>query len=113
MREITQSPYEVLELPVNASTDVVKKQYKSLIRRFPPEQNPEEFTKIRTAYDQIKSELFSKKSLFPLYKTALNQVSQKSNTTPSVSPHEKLLVVFETPFNTPFELEKLLDSIVL
>jgi DnaJ-class molecular chaperone len=112
MRETIQSPYEVLDLPVNAATDVVKRQYKSMIRRFPPEQNPDEFNKIRTAYDQIKSELFANKSQFPLYKKVLNHQLSK-NDTPSVSQHEKLLVVFETPFNTPFELEKLLDSITL
>jgi curved DNA-binding protein CbpA len=110
MRETIQSPYEVLDLPVNAATDVVKRQYKSMIRRFQPEHHPEEFNKIRTAYEQVKSELFAKKSQFPLYKKVLNNQSPKSDT-PSVSQHEKLLVVFETPFNTPFELEKILDSI--
>ena len=112
MRETIQSPYEVLDLPVNASIEVVKRQYKSLIRQFPPEQNPDEFNKIRMAYDHIKSELFEKKSVFPLYKKVLNHQSQKIET-PSIPQHEKLLVFFETPFNTPFELEKLLESIVI
>lgn len=112
MKNTLQSPYETLNLPVNASLEVVKRQYKALIRQFPPEQNPEEFNKIRTAYDHIKSDLFDKKSIFPLYKKVLNQ--QSANTgEPLVSQHEKLITFFETPFNTSFELEKLLDGIVI
>ncbi len=112
MKNTLQSPYEILDLPVNASLEVVKRQYKALIRQFPPEQNPEEFNKIRTAYDHIKSELFDKKSIFPLYKKVLNQQSDNSDM-PLVSQHEKLITFFETPFNTAFELEKLLEGIVI
>ena len=112
MKEIIQSPYEILNLPVNATSEVVKKQYKSLIRQYPPEQNPEEFNKIRTAYDHIKSELFSKRDTFPLYKK-ISDIHSAITDTPSVSQHDKLLMFFETPFNTSFELEKLLDGIVI
>lgn len=104
-----QSPYEILDLPVNAPLDVVKRQYKLMIRKYPPEQNPDEFSQIRKAYDEINTGLFSAKGKFPLYKKALN--SQKD--TPSVSSLDMILQVFETPFNTHFELEKLLEDIVI
>jgi curved DNA-binding protein CbpA len=109
--EIINSPYEVLDLPVNASLDVVKKQYKTLIRLFPPEQNPDEFNKIRMAYDQINTELFNKRVAFPRYKKAIGYAKEKA--TPSVSGIDLITTLFETPFNTHFELEKLLEDIVI
>jgi DnaJ-class molecular chaperone len=105
-----ESPYEILNLPVNASLESVKRQYKLLIRQYPPEQNAEMFNKIRAAYDQINTELFKKNASLPLYKKALG-TRQTGENTPSVGQHTLLTLVFETPFNTPFELEKLLDSV--
>ncbi len=102
-----QSPYEILDLPVNAPLDVVKRQYKLMIRKYPPEQDPDAFNNIRRAYDQINSELFAPKQAFPRYKKAMeNQIE-----TPSVNNLNIIQQVFETPFNTHFELEKLLEDI--
>jgi DnaJ-class molecular chaperone len=110
MRTLIQSPYEVLELPLNAPAEQVKKQYKLLIRKFPPEQKPEEFNRIRQAYDMLVTELFRKKSVFPLYQSAILQ--QEAFEVPVRKPiQQDLLNVFETPFNTHFEIEKILDTI--
>lgn len=117
MQKIVQSPYEILGLPIDAKPDLVKKQYKLLIRKFPPEQKPVEFNEIRTAYDKITTELFSEnpKTIFPLYQYVLK--AQKEQATSSkdraIAASQDLLKGFETPFNTHFELEKFLDTITL
>lgn len=104
-----QSPYERLDLPVNAPLNVVKRQYKSLIRQFSPEHFPDEFNEIRLAYDKINSQLFDVQRIFPRYKKALGKENQTS--TPSVLSLDIIQQVFETPFNTYFELEHLLADI--
>jgi DnaJ-class molecular chaperone len=110
MSILIQSPYEVLELPLNAPAEQVKKQYKLLIRKFPPEQKPEEFNRIRQAYDMLVTDLFRKKAIFPLYQSAI--VQQEAFVMPVPQPvQQDLFKVFETPFNTHFEIEKILDTI--
>ena len=54
INEWPQSPYEVLGVESNASQDVIKRAYSSLIRRFKPDQFPAEFQRIRAAYDALK-----------------------------------------------------------
>jgi hypothetical protein len=48
-----QNPYELLGVAPNASPDVIKRAYSSLIRRFKPDQFPAEFERIRAAYDAV------------------------------------------------------------
>lgn len=48
--------YEVLELEVDASIDEVKKAYKTLLRKHPPEKDPDEFKKIRNAYEVLSNQ---------------------------------------------------------
>jgi preprotein translocase subunit Sec63 len=117
MQKIVQSPYEILGLPIDAKPDLVKKQYKLLIRKFPPEQKPVEFNEIRTAYDRITTELFSEnpKTVFPLYQHVLKAQNEQaiSSDVRAIAASQDLLKGFETPFNTHFELEKILDTITL
>jgi len=47
-------PYATLEVDRNATDDVIRRQYLALTRQYPPEQNPERFAAVRTAYDAIK-----------------------------------------------------------
>ena len=113
MNETIQSPYEILGLSLQPSLESVKRQYKSLIRQFPPEQHPEKFNDIRTAYDEVKMGLFAERRHFPLYKKAVTLNDSQAGDEPATPQYDKLLSVFETPFNTHFELEKLLDSITI
>ena len=49
-----QNPYTVLGIPRNASPEAVKKAYFSLIRKHPPEKDPQGFKRIRLAYDSLR-----------------------------------------------------------
>jgi curved DNA-binding protein CbpA len=47
-------PHEVLGLPADASDEAVRKRYLELVRQYSPEQNPEKFAAIRSAYESLK-----------------------------------------------------------
>jgi curved DNA-binding protein CbpA len=47
-------PYAVLELPADADDETIRRKYLELVRRFPPEQNPERFAAVRAAYEALK-----------------------------------------------------------
>jgi curved DNA-binding protein CbpA len=50
----TESPYAVLGIHRNASPEEVKRAYFSLIRKHPPEKDPQGFKRIRLAYDSLR-----------------------------------------------------------
>jgi tetratricopeptide (TPR) repeat protein len=45
--------YERLGLESSASTDEIRRAYRSLLRQYPPERAPEEFKRIREAYETL------------------------------------------------------------
>jgi curved DNA-binding protein CbpA len=47
-------PYDVLELPAEADDEMIRNRYLELVRRFPPEQNPERFAAVRAAYESLR-----------------------------------------------------------
>jgi curved DNA-binding protein CbpA len=47
-------PYDVLELPADADDEAIRNRYLELVRRFPPEQNPERFSAVRAAYESLR-----------------------------------------------------------
>jgi len=51
-----ENPYEVLDIEKGASAGEIKRAYLRLIRKYTPEQHPEEFRRIRAAYEQLKDE---------------------------------------------------------
>lgn len=48
-------PHELLGVSASADTKSLRRAYTALIRQFKPEQHPEQFQKIRAAYEQAKS----------------------------------------------------------
>ena len=46
--------YQALELPPGAAPEDVKRAYFRLLRRYSPEKDPEQFKKIRAAYEAVK-----------------------------------------------------------
>lgn len=102
------SPYEILEIPKNATTKDIKRRYKDLVREFTPEHHPEKFMEIRAAYDMLMSTEMNAQETFPIYKKPLEFLKQSSEKTSDNSINKSLLgVFFETPFNTVAELEDL------
>jgi len=51
---MVNDPYFVLEVPADADDGAIRRKYLELVRRFPPEQNPERFAAIRAAYEALK-----------------------------------------------------------
>ncbi len=49
-----ENPYEVMGLPPTASEDDIRRAYFRLVREHPPEQDPEQFKRIRAAYDVLR-----------------------------------------------------------
>lgn len=50
-------PYEVLGIPADADTAIVRRRYLELVRDHPPDRSPERFTEIRAAYEQLRDPL--------------------------------------------------------
>ena len=48
-------PYDVLGLEPGATGDEITRAYRKLVRRYPPELNPERFARIRQAYELLSS----------------------------------------------------------
>jgi curved DNA-binding protein CbpA len=47
-------PYDVLGLPADADDDAIRRRYLELVRQFTPDQNPEKFAQVRSAYEALK-----------------------------------------------------------
>ena len=45
----------ILGLTPTANDDSIRRRYLELVRRYPPEKNPERFQKITAAYENIKT----------------------------------------------------------
>ena len=54
---MTTDPYEVLGIDASASPDDIRHAYFRLVRQYPPEAHPEEFKRIRSAYETLRSPL--------------------------------------------------------
>src|SRR5947209_5301112 len=47
-------PYQVLGLPPDSTDETIRRRYLELVRRFPPEQQPEKFAAVRAAYESLR-----------------------------------------------------------
>ncbi len=48
-------PYVILGLEPGATREEITRAYRKLVRRYPPELNPERFSRIRRAYELLTS----------------------------------------------------------
>jgi curved DNA-binding protein CbpA len=48
------NPYDILGATPADSDEAIRQHYLEAVRRFPPERHPEEFRRIREAYEQLK-----------------------------------------------------------
>jgi curved DNA-binding protein CbpA len=51
---LSNDPYEVLGVARDVSEKDLKRRYFALLRQFPPETHPDEFTRVQRAYDVLK-----------------------------------------------------------
>jgi len=47
-------PYQTLGLKDDADDETIRQRYLELVKRFPPEQQPERFAAIRAAYEAVR-----------------------------------------------------------
>ncbi len=50
-----KTPFEILDISEDSEDEIVKKAYLRMVKRYPPERCPEEFQRIRTAYERIRT----------------------------------------------------------
>lgn len=50
-----KTAFEILEVSEDATDDAIKQAYLQKVKQYPPEQAPEQFQLIRTAYEAIKT----------------------------------------------------------
>jgi hypothetical protein len=53
----TTDPFAVLGVKPDATEAEVRARYLALVKRFPPEQSPDEFRRVHTAYESVKDPL--------------------------------------------------------
>ncbi len=51
-----KTPFEILNVPEDADDRQIKDAYLQAVRQFPPEHHPEQFKRIRQAYERIATE---------------------------------------------------------
>ncbi len=109
MNTYKQSPYEVLGLfGKDFTVDDIKKNYQRLVRENPPEQKPDEFMKIRDAYDTITKGFTS--SIVFFYKDIAPEVVEKEEK--KATSNTFLKEYFEVPFSIEVELNQYINHTV-
>jgi curved DNA-binding protein CbpA len=58
-------PFAILEAPLDAGDEAIRKRYLELTVQFPPEQHPEKFAAVRAAYEKIAT--LEKRAKYLLY----------------------------------------------
>jgi DnaJ-class molecular chaperone len=111
-----QSAYEILNIPPQSGYKTIRSAYKLLMREFPPEKNPEKFSEIREAFEYLTQlETENIPDQFPIYINFVREMKEgqegKSGANIPVEESLKILTqVFETPYNTLFDLTTLFEN---
>lgn len=50
-----KTPFDILGVTENASDEAIKKAYLQKVRQYPPERSPEQFQRIRGAFEAIQN----------------------------------------------------------
>ncbi len=53
---MTQDPFAVLGVGDDAGDEAIKQRYLALVRRFPPDREPDRFQEFRHAYEAVRGE---------------------------------------------------------
>ncbi|MEM8527126.1 MAG: DnaJ domain-containing protein [Bacteroidota bacterium] len=104
-----QSAYETLGITIDATEREIKRQYKRMVRQYTPEQQPEKFLEIQEAYESLTRVVSEVPKQFPLY-LGREEAIEKKESEVKKSHKEHLSAVYETPYNTFFELKQLMET---
>lgn len=52
---LIEDPYTVLGIPRDADQDTIKRAYFEQVRAHPPERDPDQFKRIRAAYEKLRT----------------------------------------------------------
>jgi len=93
---LKQSPYEILELDGDFRYRDIKKAYRKAIRENPPEQHPEKFSKISSAYESLTNENYFFKDMSENSFTLSSDIELKTDE--KINNTKYLKSIFEVPF---------------
>ena len=93
---LKQSPYEILELDGDFTYKDIKKAYRKAIRENPPEQSPEKFSAISSAYESLTNENYFFKDMSENHFTLSSGI--KPNPDKKIDNTKYLKNIFEVPF---------------
>ena len=89
-------PYKVLGLARDVSQNDIKKTYFTLVREFPPEEQPEKFKEIRAAYEVLRSpEKRAETDLFLLQAPSTPPKHQAMNLELDIKDEDMIALAFE------------------
>ncbi len=69
-----KTQFEILEVPEDADDGQIKKAYLDAVRRYPPERYPEQFQRIRAAFELVATE--KDRLRYMLFDTSLPDVEE-------------------------------------
>ncbi|MEA1920424.1 MAG: DnaJ domain-containing protein [Campylobacterota bacterium] len=93
---LKQSPYEILELKGDFTYRDIKKAYRKAIKENPPEQSPEMFSKISSAYESLTNENYFFKDIDENHFTLSCDIKPIQKT--KIDNVKYLKSIFEVPF---------------
>ncbi|HHM20432.1 MAG TPA: hypothetical protein ENJ20_00285 [Bacteroidetes bacterium] len=104
------SSFEVLGVEPGTSSAEIKRRYKALIRQHSPEKEPEKFSAIREAFENLNNGELGCLEKLPIYRRPMEWLNQMENKEKKldIPEREPLSGVFETPYNTWVELRNLI-----
>lgn len=96
MSAAQESYYKILGTTANISQRRVKEKYLQAVRKYPPEEYPEEFEKIRTAYETLKDPMKRKQyDLRRKYGSKLNTWLEKAERSFALQDYKQTLKMYE------------------
>lgn len=69
-----KTPFEILDIPEDSNDKAIKKAYLQMVKRYPPERFPADFQRIRTSYEQVRTQ--KDRLRFALFDTTLPDIEE-------------------------------------
>lgn len=93
--------YEILNISKDADEKGIKKAYTKMLRKYPPEKNPEEFKKVREAYEtlinrdtRVEYDAFSEfGEIIQQHSEKANEAMEKEDYKVAIKEYKKILII--------------------